>query len=80
MENLTKDWLAGALKKYENKPCDEHRWGVVRSVNGDGSLSVQIGEGEPAKCSAICDASVGDVVLVVVTKNGQCVAIGRKRG
>ena len=78
MEHLTKDWLSGVLKKYENRPDDEHRWGVVRAVNIDGSLSVQLGEGEPASCSAICEAEVGDVVFVVVTKNGSCIALGKR--
>lgn len=80
MDNLTKDWLSGVLKKYENKPGDEHRWGVVDSVAEDGSLVVKIGDGEPAVCSAACTAEAGDVVLVCVTRNGQCVAIGRRGG
>lgn len=81
MDNLTKDWLAGVLKKYENRPQDSHRWAPVESVNEDGSYQVRLnGSSVSTRCSPGCIAEAGDVVLVLITADGKCVAVSRLGG
>lgn len=75
------EWLQGVLAKYENKPSDGHRWGLVESVAADGSYNVRLNSSSVlTKCSAGCTASVGDVVFVVIKTDGECVAVSRLGG
>lgn len=75
------EWLQGVLAKYENKPSDGHRWGLVESVAADGSYNVRLNSSSVlTKCSAGCTASAGDVVFVVIKTDGECVAVSRLGG
>lgn len=75
------EWLQGVLAKYENKPSDGHRWGLVESVAADGSYNVRLNSSSVlTRCSAGCTASVGDVVFVVIKTDGECVAVSRLGG
>ena len=74
------DRLSKALNP-KGKPTDEHVWGTVASINGDGSYQVRISaSGGSARCAACCTANVGDRVLVTIMADGKCAAIGRLGG
>lgn len=56
-----------------------HCWGVVRSVNPDGSYQVQLNDSDVStRCAACVSAAAGARVLVLVMQNGQCVAIAKR--
>lgn len=79
-DNLTLEWLADCLRKYENKPTATFEHGLVAAVNDDGSFQIRLNKSDvTTRCAPFCDASAGDVVLVVKMLNGKCDAIARLR-
>lgn len=78
---IGRDRVRNALKRYENRPADEHRYGIVRSVNSDGSYEVLLdGDAQTARCAQFDTALVGDRVIVVVKKDGTNDILGRLGG
>lgn len=78
---IGRDRIRNALKRYENNPADEHDRGIVRAVNSDGSYEVLLdGDVQTARCSPYAKAMVGDRVIVVTTKDGENVLLGRLGG
>lgn len=62
----------------EPKKADYSTYGRVSSINPDGSYQVQLNaSGTDTRCAKLCDAAVGDSVLVIVQSNGRAAAIGR---
>lgn len=59
---------------------DTHAYGVVDSINADGSYQVMLNAGTATRCAKVCKAGVGDTVLVLIQANGHCAAIGRVGG
>ena len=78
---IGRDRIRKALKRYENRPADEHRYGIVRSVNEDGSYEVLLdGDVQTSRCAKYGTALVGDRVLAVTKKDGRNDLIGRLGG
>lgn len=78
---IGRDRIRKALKRYENRPADEHRYGIVRSVNDDGSYEVLLdGDVQTSRCAQYGTALVGDRVLAVTKKDGRNDLIGRLGG
>lgn len=78
---IGRDRIRKALKRYENRPADEHRYGIVRSVNEDGSYEVLLdGDVQTSRCAQYGTALVGDRVLAVTKKDGRNDLIGRLGG
>lgn len=78
---IGRDRIRKALKRYENRPADEHRYGIVRSVNEDGSYEVLLdGDVQTSRCAQYGTAIVGDRVLAVTKKDGRNDLIGRLGG
>lgn len=78
---IGRDRIRSALKRYENKPVDEHRYGLVRSVNADGSYEVLLdGDVQTSRCAQFDTALVGDRVLAVTKKDGTNDLLGRLGG
>lgn len=60
---------------------DSHAYGVVESVNADGSYGVRIDASTAVtRCTACHSASAGDRVLVLVKADGSCDVVGRVGG
>lgn len=61
------------------KKHDYHKDALVTAVNPDGSYQIAFDDAPdtPVKCTAGCDASVGNRVFVCVQSSGRCVAICR---
>lgn len=63
------------------EPKNGTAYGTVESVNADGSYQVKLNaSATTTRCAKLCDASVGDRVLVLIQANGHCAAIGRVGG
>ena len=78
---IGRDRIRKALKRYENRPADEHRYGIVRSVNEDGSYEVLLdGDVQTSRCAQYGTALVGDRVLAVTKKDGRNDLLGRLGG
>lgn len=78
---IGRDRIRNALRRYENKPVDEHRYGIVRAVNADGSYEVLLdGDVQTSRCSQFDTAEVGDRVLAVTKKDGTNDLLGRLGG
>lgn len=78
---IGRDRIRKALKRYENRPADEHRYGIVRAVNEDGSYEVLLdGDVQTSRCAQYGTALVGDRVLAVTKKDGRNDLIGRLGG
>ena len=78
---IGRDRIRKAFKRYENNPADEHDRGIVRAVNSDGSYEVLLdGDVQTARCAPYAKAMVGDRVIVVTTKDGENVLLGRLGG
>lgn len=55
-----------------------HTWGVVASVNQDGSYEVKLNDSDvTTRCARCVAAQAQDRVLVLVMGNGQCVALAK---
>lgn len=55
-----------------------HTWGVVASVNQDGSYEVRLNDSDvTTRCARCVAAQAQDRVLVLVMGNGQCVALAK---
>jgi hypothetical protein len=78
---IGRDRIRKALKRYENRPADEHRYGIVRAVNEDGSYEVLLdGDVQTSRCAQYGTALVGDRVLAVTKKDGRNDLLGRLGG
>lgn len=56
-------------------------YGTVEGVNPDGSYQVKLNASATnTRCAKLCDAEVGDRVLVLIQANGHCAALGRVGG
>lgn len=65
----------------EGRKQDEHVFGIVREVNSDGSYQVQLNASSvTARATACCEAQVGSRVLVLIMRNGRCVATAKVVG
>ena len=63
------------------KKTDYTTYGRVDSINADGSYQVQLNaSATTTRCTKLCEAAVGDSVMVVVQANGHAAAIGRVGG
>ncbi|MDO4290272.1 MAG: hypothetical protein Q4C41_03465 [Eggerthellaceae bacterium] len=64
---------------FQNKGQREfHMWGVVASVNADGSYEVRLNDSDiTTRCARCVAAQAQDRVLVLVMGNGQCVAMAK---
>lgn len=63
------------------EPKNGTAYGTVESVNADGSYQVKLNaSATTTRCAKLCDAEVGDRVLVLIQANGHCAAIGRVGG
>lgn len=55
-----------------------HTWGVIASVNQDGSYEVKLNDSDvTTRCARCVAAQAHDRVLVLVMGNGQCVALAK---
>lgn len=80
MTGVSLERLADTLYPKET-PKDTHAYGTVESVNPDGSYQVKLNaSATTTRCAKLCEASVGDRVMVVIQGNGHCAAIGRVGG
>lgn len=80
MTGFSLERLADTLYPKES-PKDTHAYGTVESVNLDGSYQVKLNaSATTTRCAKLCDAEVGDRVMVVIQGNGHCAAIGRVGG
>ncbi len=78
MAGVTVDDVA-AMMLPRNKAREFHCWGVVESVNADGSYQVQLNDSSvTTRCAACVSAAAGSRVLVLVMANGQCVALAKR--
>lgn len=79
---VTNDRAAKALGFSSQPECsDLHVFGSVKSINADGSYQVQLNTSSvTTRCAKLCNASVGDRVLVVIMRNGRAAAIARLGG
>ena len=65
----------------EPKKADYTTYGRIVSVNNDGSYQVQVNaSATTTRCAKLCNASVGDSVLVLIQSNGHAAAVGRVGG
>lgn len=64
---------------FPNKDQQEfHTWGIVSSVNPDGSYEVKLNDSDiTTRCARCVAAQAHDRVLVLVMSNGQCVALAK---
>lgn len=63
------------------EPKNGTAYGTVETINADGSYQVKLNaSATTTRCAKLCDASVGDRVLVLIQANGHCAAIGRVGG
>lgn len=62
------DNIANALGfDSKNKSSNYTCWGIMKSINQDGTYNVQIdGNTSNTKCSVLCQASANDRVLITV--------------
>lgn len=73
------DDVAKALGLNEKGETEVHAFGLVRSVNADGSYQVNLnGSDVDTRCAKFVEAKVGDRVLVLKMRNGSSVAIAKK--
>lgn len=80
MTGVSLERLADALYP-KPEPKNGTAYGTVESVNPDGSYQVKLNaSATTTRCAKLCDASVGDRVLVLIQANGHCAAIGRVGG
>lgn len=81
MTNISLDRIATALGMTESRQTDSHEFASVVRINEDGSYGVRFnGATEVTRAVKLCDAEVGDRVLVLIQANGHCAAIGRVGG
>lgn len=68
-------------KERDRKP-DAHKFGIVKSINEDGSYQVLLDDAPdtPIRCITLCNANAKDRVVVLVTSSDDHVVIGRKGG
>lgn len=63
------------------EPKNGTAYGTVESINADGSYQVKLNaSATTTRCAKLCDADVGDRVLVLIQANGHCAAMGRVGG
>jgi hypothetical protein len=63
------------------EPRNGTAYGTVESINADGSYQVKLNaSATTTRCAKLCDADVGDRVLVLIQANGHCAALGRVGG
>lgn len=63
------------------EPKNGTAYGTVESINADGSYQVKLNaSATTTRCAKLCDAEVGDRVLVLIQANGHCAALGRVGG
>ena len=80
MTGVSLERLADALYP-KPEPKNGTAYGTVESVNADGSYQVKLNaSATTTRCAKLCDAEVGDRVLVLIQANGHCAAIGRVGG
>lgn len=80
MTGVSLERLADALYP-KPEPKNGTAYGTVESVNADGSYQVKLNaSATTTRCAKLCDADVGDRVLVLIQANGHCAAIGRVGG
>ena len=73
--------IVASLLFPEGRKQDEHVFGIVREVNADGSYQVQLNASSvTARATACCEAQVGSRVLVLIMRNGRCVATAKVVG
>ncbi len=62
----------------ESQRCDTHLFGSVAAVNDDGSYQVKLNSSSiTTRAIACCEAAAGDRVLVLIMRNGRCVATAK---
>lgn len=79
MGGVEREELAEAIWGGQSRR-EFHTRGKVTSANADGTLTVRLGGSSVGtRCSrlASCQASAGDVVLVLVDAMGNAVALGK---
>lgn len=80
MTGVSLERLADTLYPKQ-EPKNSTAYGTVESVNQDGSYQVKLNaSATTTRCAKLCDAEVGDRVLVLIQANGHCAAIGRVGG
>lgn len=80
MTGVSLERLAETLYPKQ-EPKNGTAYGTVESVNADGSYQVKLNaSATTTRCAKLCDAGVGDRVLVLIQANGHCAAIGRVGG
>lgn len=69
------------IKPSDDLGSDYHTYGLVESVNADGSYQVRL-DGAPCatRCANTCTVSAGDRALVLVKSDGKCAVVGRVGG
>lgn len=78
MAGVTVDDVA-AMMLPRGHTREFHCWGVVDSINTDGSYQVRLNDSSvTTRCAACASAAVGSRVLVLVMANGQCVALAKR--
>lgn len=77
MANL--DDVAKALGFDKRSETEMHTWGLVSSVNKDGSYQVRLNDSSvTARCARCVEAAAGDRVLVLKMRNGSTIALAKK--
>ena len=80
MTRVSLERIADTLYPKE-QPRNSTAYGSVESINADGSYQVKLNaSATTTRCAKLCDADVGDRVLVLIQANGHCAAIGRVGG
>ena len=80
MTRVSLERIADTLYPKE-QPRNSTAYGSVDSINADGSYQVKLNaSATTTRCAKLCDADVGDRVLVLIQANGHCSAIGRVGG
>lgn len=80
MTGVSLELLADTLYP-KPEPKNGTAYGTVESINADGSYQVKLNaSATTTRCAKLCDAEVGDRVLVLIQANGHCAAIGRVGG
>ena len=80
MTRVSLERIADTLYPKE-QPRNSTAYGSVESINADGSYQVKLNASATStRCAKLCDADVGDRVLVLIQANGHCAAIGRVGG
>lgn len=75
----TLDEIADALGLGAAK-TDSHAYGLVKSVNADGTLQVALNDSSTtARCAPLASvgAKANDRVLVLRSANGRCIVLGK---